>query len=335
MIRNVKVGRVLFNVSVVLLILVTFISGISQAETTKTSEFKNIIFAGGPSGGAWYGLAGSIAKMIKDEFPELLVSVMPGGSLVNIDLVEKGRAQMGFTISHLYLSALRGVSPFEVVHKNFFAIAQVGISDQAVFLVRDKISINSIEEIKEKKYPLRLTTSPKTSSPALATARLLEEYGVTFDDLKSWGGGVIYTSYEDSANLVADGNADAFVSAPSPATTELLSRVSMKFLPYNEKVIDKLVEKYGYSKNFIPKGKYPWVFEDTWIIGEPNIIIVSIEVPDEIVYKITKLICENPRIVQDWGQHHANFDPKTAWKNVGGPLHPAAERYYRDAGYIK
>ena len=64
MVRNIKVGRFIFNISIVLIILITSISGISQAETTKTSEFEKLVFAGGPSGGNWYGLAGSIAASL-------------------------------------------------------------------------------------------------------------------------------------------------------------------------------------------------------------------------------------------------------------------------------
>jgi len=334
--KSVKIGRLLFNISIVLLILVTFAIGISQAETTKTSEFKELVFTSGPAGGNWYGLAGSIAEVIKDEFPDLFVSVMPGGALVNVGLVEGGEdAQMGLTTADLYLPARRGVPPFEKIHKNLRAIAVVGAADQGLLLVREGIPIDSIEELKEKKYPLRLTTSSKASSPALATARLLGLYQITFDDLKNWGGSVIFTSYQDSANLIADGHADAIVSSVTPAMIELISRRPMKLLPYNEKVIDKAVEQYGYSKNFVPKGKYPFVVEDGWTIGDTSIILVNAEVPEEIVYGITKALCEHPKVVHDWGPIFASFDPKTAWKYVAGPLHPGAEHYYREVGYMK
>jgi len=114
-----------------------------------------------------------------------------------------------------------------------------------------------------------------------------------------------------------------------------MSRVPMKWLQMEEEIIDQLVEQYQYSKNFIPKGKYSFVVEDGWTIGGPNVILVNAEVPEEIVYRITKRLCENPKVVRDWGFWYVNFDPKIAWKDLGGPLHPGAERYYREAGYIK
>lgn len=333
--KSVKTGRLLFNISIVLLILVTFAIGISHAETTKSPEFKELVFAGGPAGGVWYGLAGSIAELIKDEFPDLLVSVMPGGGVGNPTLVEKGKAQLGLSLAFLYRAASEGTEPYEDVHKNLRAITTVGSSDQGFFLAREKVPVNSIKEIAEKKYPLRLTTTAKGSTGAIAADRILGKYGITFDDLKSWGGSVTFTSYTDAASLIADGHADANISPVVPALTELMSRVPMKWLQMEEEIIDQLVEQYQYSKNFIPKGKYSFAVEDGWTIGGPNVILVNAEVPEEIVYRITKRLCENPKVVRNWGFWYVDFDPKIAWKGLGGPLHPGAERYYREAGYIK
>jgi TRAP transporter TAXI family solute receptor len=307
----------------------------AQPNLARSSDLTQLVFASGPAGGAWYGLAGSVNTLIKTEFPKLLVNVMPGGGVGNVTLVEKGRAQLGMTVAHLYHTALQGTEPYTEVHKNIRAVAEVGTSDMGIFLITKKTPVNSIREIKDKKYPLRLTTSPKGSTPALATARFLELYGITFDDLKKWGGSVTFTSYTDAAQLIADGHADAFITAPGPAVTELTASVAMKALPLDEKVVDEMVRKYGYAKNFIPKGKHPYFAEECWIIGEPNVIIAHIEIPDEIVYGVTKLICNNPRSIKDWGAHHAEFNPKAAWKNVGGPLHAGAAKFYREAGYMK
>jgi len=333
--KSVKTARLLFNIGIVLLMLVTFVSGVSHAETTKSPEFKELVFAGGPAGGNWYGLAGSISELIKNEFPELLVSVMPGGGVGNATVVEKGIAQVGLCMSFLYNSALKGDDPYTEVHKNIRGIITVGTSDEDFFLVKDKIPINSIKDLIDKKYPLRLTTSSKASTSALAAARIFEQYGITFDDLKSGGGSVIFTSYADAVLLIEDGHADAIIAPILPAVIELLEHEPMKWFPLDEKVVDQLDEQYGYSKNFVPKGKYNFNGGDAWTIAGGNIIIVNTEVPEEIVYGVTKLICENPKIIRNWGSYYIDFDPKTAWKNVGGPFHPGAEHYYRDAGYIK
>lgn len=318
----------------VLLCLSIFVLGL--AGYSSGQDVLSLKIAGGPTGGGWYGLAGNLAKESEKVIPGLKMSVMPGGGVGNPSLLEQGDAQLGLTVSHLYKSAVEGIDPYPGMNaKNIRALAQVGISDTCLFLVKENLPINSIQEIKDKKYPIKLTTTSKASTPALGTLRILKEYGITEEDIKSWGGSITYTAYADAAMLISDGHAEGIIAPVVPALIELSQKVSLKLLPLSEEIVDTLVQKYGYSKNKLTKGTHPWVVDDYWQIGEPNVLIVRSDVPDNIVYAITKLICENPEIIRAWGVTHASFDPKTAWKDVGGALHPGAERYFKEKGYMK
>lgn len=325
-----------FRLGVVLTVLASVLIGVPSTQALGQSSFTKLTFAAGPAGGAWYGLAGSVAEQIKSAFPGLLVTVIPGGGVGNVTLVETGKANMALTVAHLYTSARKGTDPYAGERATHIrALAEVGTSDMGLFLVRSTIPINSIQELKDKKYPLKLTTTSKASTPALAAERLLKEYGISFSDLQAWGGSVTFTSYADASTLISDGHADAIIAPVVPAVVELTTKVPMKWLAPEEKVVERMAEEYGYAKNFIPKGKYGWATKDGWTIGEPNIIVVRDDVPDQVAYATVKAICENPGIVRDLGTHHALFDPPNAWKNVGGPLHPGAERYYKEKGYMK
>jgi uncharacterized protein len=318
-----------------LVLSITLVMAIPLVHAQR-SAFTTLTVAGGPTGGAWFGLAGGVAEQVKKAFPNLLVSVQPGGGVGNVTLVENGRAHMGITVAHLYRSAMEGKDPYAGnVHRRVRALAEIGISDMGLFFVREGVPINSIQALKDRRYPLRLTTTTRASTPALAAERLLNAYGITFDDLKSWGGSVTFISYADATSLIADGHADAIISPVVPAIVELTRRTPMKWLAPSEKVVDQLVARYGYAKNQVPQGKYDWAKADAWTIGEPNIIVVRDEVPDDVVYGITKALAANPEVVRQWGAHHKLFDPEKAWANVGGPLHPGAERFYREAGYLK
>jgi len=327
------------NIMVALLcgsLLVLNLAGYSSGATADPNKVVSLTIAGGPQGGGWFGLAGNLAKESEKVIPGLRMSVMPGGGVGNPSLLEKGDAQLGLTVSHLYNSAVRGDAPYPGMNaKNIRALAQVGTSDTCLFLVKKNLPINSIQEIKDKKYPIKLTTTGKASTPALGTLRILKEYGITEADIKSWGGSITYTAYTDAAQLISDGHADGIIAPVVPAILELERMVPIKLLPMDEKMVDTLVKKYGYSKNKLVKGTNTWVLEDHWQIGEPNVLIVRADVPDDIVYGITKLICEHPDMIRTWGSTHARFNPETAWKDVGGILHPGAERYYREKGYMK
>jgi hypothetical protein len=308
------------------LIVVAFGSAEAQPKIDK------LVFAAGPAGGAWYGLAGAVAELIKAKFPGIVVTVMPGGGVGNVQLVDSGKAQLGLSISHLYKSGLQGRDPYTITLNRVRAVLEVGTSDMAIFLVKKGVPIERIGDIKEKKFSLRLTTTSKASTPALGGERLLREYGISFDDLKAWGGSVTFTSYTDAASLIVDGHADAIIATTVPAIDELTRTVEMKWLAPEEKVVESMVAKYGYAKNFIEAGKYRWSPKAGWTVGEPNIIIAREDVPEELIFTLTQAICEKPEVIRNWGAHHARFDPKTAWKNVGGPLHPGADRYFKSVG---
>lgn len=314
----------IFSIIISLIVIIGFSEG-SNAQT----KVDKIIFTAGPAGGAWYGLAGAVAELIKTKYPGILITVIPGGGVGNVQLVDSGKAHLGLSISHLYKSALEGKDPYKSPMKNIRAVLEVGTSDMAIFLVKKNLPIERIVDIKEKKFPLRLTTTSKASTPALGADRLLREYGISFDDLKSWGGSVTFTSYSDAASLIKDGHADAIIATTVPAIDELTRMVEMKWLAPEEKIVDSMVTKYGYAKNFIEAGKYRWSPKSGWTVGEPNIIITREDIPEDFIFMLTKAICEKPEVIKNWGAHHAQFDPKNAWKNVGGPLHRGAENYFK------
>jgi len=317
------------------LALLLFASLTTWAAIGSAAEPPKLVFAAGPAGGAWYGLAGSVAELLKSKIPGALVTVTPGGGVGNVQLVETGKAQLGLSISHLYKSGQDGTDPYTTSQKHVRAVLEVGTSDMAIFLVKKTVPIERIAELKEKKFSLRLTTTSKASTPALGGERLLKEYGISFDDLKSWGGSVTFTTYSDAASLIADGHADAIIATTVPAIDELTRTVEMKWLAPEEKVVESMVAKYGYAKNFVEGGKYRWAPKAGWTVGEPNIIIAREDVAEDVIFTLTKAICEKPDVIRNWGAHHVTFEPKTAWKNVGGPLHPGAERYFKSVGLLK
>ena len=58
--------------------------------------------------------------------------------------------------------------------------------------------------------------------------------------------------------------------------------------------------------------------------------------PDDLVYAMTKALADNKSSFHEVHPQHKFYEPKVAWKNIGAvPLHPGAERYYKEMGYIQ
>jgi len=109
----------------------------------------------------------------------------------------------------------------------------------------------------------------------------------------------------------------------------------MKMLPIAPAALDRLRDEDHYVRTTLPKDKYYFVKADTPHMAEAVILIVRKDLPDNTVYALTKAVLKNPDRVRAIHQTYAGFDPATAWQNVGGPLHPGAEKCFKEMGFIK
>ena len=58
------------------------------------------------------------------------------------------------------------------------------------------------------------------------------------------------------------------------------------------------------------------------------------DMPDKFAYDVAKALDEHQGLLQ-WSQLKLSYDHHDVWKAFDVPLHPGAERYYREVGYLK
>jgi len=304
-----------------------------------------VTISGGPSGGMWYILCGKLSDMLKEDYPGSLITVIEGGGLTNLERVNDGTADFGTTMAHYYKQALGGPwdpdkkdQPLTKQLPNLRAVARFS-PIRHLFWVVDESPLKSIEQIKEQKYPLKITSSPWGSTPVWAMKRTLEAYGITLKDIESWGGKVSPVAYSQAADLIKDGHAEAFFGPVLPPLTELATTKKLRILPIKEEVLASLKEKWGYDALTIKAGTQlvPQVTleKDMLSVVEWQVFVCRKDLPDDVVYAFTKTFLSRPDVIRNLHAELAAYDPPTAWKDVGGPLHPGAEKAFRDLGYMK
>ncbi|HSO18091.1 MAG TPA: TAXI family TRAP transporter solute-binding subunit, partial [Desulfosarcina sp.] len=305
--------------------------------STAQSQVSSFTISSGPMGGDWYSLGGALGEMAKEAMPGAVVTVTTGGAVENLPKVNAGQSDLGLTMAKLYHEALTGTESFSSRGKqeNVRALAFLANIPMSFFLVKEGNPLASIDEIKAQKKKVRILTSKKGSSPALAAELMLGKYGITFEDIKNWGGSVNYVSYAEAANLIKDGHADAWIGPMVSGIVELTTTERMKMLPIAPAALDKLRDEDHYVKMTLPKDKYYFVKADTPHMAESVILIIRKDLPDDKVYALTKAVLENPERVRAIHQTYAGFDPATAWQNLGGPLHPGAEKCFKEKGFMK
>ena len=321
----------------IFLTLVCLLSLFSFAPQSQARDAERLTFVSGPVGGDWYSLGGSIGEIVKRTVSGVQMTVTTGGGISNGPMIEKGKADMGLSQAMLYHAQENRLEPYAGIPeaKNLSAIGYVGYVLQAYFLVKDDSPLKSIEQMIQEKYPVRMVLTTRSATPELAVRRLLAEYGVTYKDIESWGGKISFVGFAEAEGMISDDHCDVYVGPVLGAIVQMVTTNKMRLLPWKESVIDEVCRKYAYDKQILPKGKYDFVEKDTPCMAESNIILVRRDMSDDLVYNITRAICENADTIRASGPTYINFDPRRMVQNVGGAFHPGAERYFREQGWIK
>ena len=147
-----------------------------------------------------------------------------------------------------------------------------------------------------------------------------------------------YIGYGPTTSAIQDGNivgmnipAGAPVSSITQAFALMGDRITI--LDWTQETLDKINAKYPLWDWYeFPPGTYPNQDKVVRTVSSPNVLVTRSDIPDEVVYQITKVIWENLATLQDI--HGATNDMRLdlAVNGLGAPLHPGALRYYREAG---
>jgi|LSQX01.2.fsa_nt_gb TRAP transporter TAXI family solute receptor len=318
----------------------------SPSESTKDQQV-NLNFASMSMGGSWYVYAVNIAELIKTYLPAgSTVDVFPyQGGVGNPILVNNGEADIALSFSAIGNWAYNGIVDYEEKGKMANIRALVGGLNKphrVGILTTKNSGINSIQDIKDKNMKVRLLTVQRGGSGETLARQVLEAYGMTYDDIIDNGGSVSHIDLPVAVQQMQDGQADLFIhniGYKQPDIVELCLRGNIRFLTLDPDKAELLCEKYGHENGLkIEKDEFNGVKEDIPAIGYPTGVIANKDLPEDIAYLITKAICENKEMLVDAHASLAGFEPTEAWKptkNGSVPLHPGAEKYYKEKGWIK
>lgn len=318
----------------------------SDASVAELDEPVDLAFATLDQGSAWYSYGVSIGQGVQGDFPEgSIVEVLPySGSIGNPELVTTGEADIALTFSAVAAWAHNGTAdtPFEEGGGFDNLRVLVGGLDQYYFgpIAPADAPFDSLQQVADEEMGVRLVSQPRGSLGDAGTRLILNAYGVSVDDVESWGGSFEPTSTDVATNSIRDGQADLWIQAITaghPNITELAQTADIQILDIDADVIEQLGE-LGLSPATLPAGSFSGQDEDVELIGFKTAVVTSAELDDEVAYAITKWIVENADTLRDANESMRPFEPSEAWteESTGGvPLHPGAEQYFRDAGLME
>lgn len=313
-------------------------AGAAMLALSATAGFaQSIEWTTGQLGGGWYGMGGGLASIVMQS-NDIDIKVVPGGGKDNPSKIQAGISQVGMGLDFLAFAALKGKDPYPEPHDKLRAIGQ-GWSDNPFHFVRAKDHKLGVKDALQSKG-LRIGVTKSGSSEELTFQRVMKYYATSYEKIRGDGGKVIQGSYSDLVNAFKDGQIDYLFIAlglPGAAVVEISqSRRSAELVPYPIDVIEHLHTTFGYAKGVIPAGTYGKAIQS----GEMSapvmgtIILASSDLSADTVYSITKTLLENTDKFATIHASLGHFKPASAWQTAL-PLHPGAERAYKDLGLMK
>ena len=305
------------------------------AEFQRYDETQYLSVTANNPGGSFYSIAAAY-QPLWDEKLNVSVTIMPGGSTENLKSVSRGDSDMGFTHHTVTYMANQGMAPFDQVYNGVLAMAPV--TPAAVqFIVLANSPITDLSQIGDKK--IGLGTVGATAN-AFVLPFLEHAYGITPDRVSANGGSISYLSDSEVTTALQDGQVDialAFGIYPKPNIQELENTPGIKLVPLDEAKLDAFIaENPQWTKYFIPANSYVGQTDEICSVAAYALISCSASLDEELVYQMVKVMWEcqeeaglSSVEVAEW--MHIEDVPKIM---EAAPLHPGAERYYKEIGMI-
>jgi TRAP transporter TAXI family solute receptor len=311
---------------------------------------QSLTWTAGAVGGGWYAISGGMAELMRDK-AGLNIKVIPGGGTQNPVLVQKGEAEIGMGLPPLLDAAIKGEDPYKgQAMPDLRAIAGNMSLNTFHFYVGDETPYAkmTVEEIIRGKKPIRLAISKPGSSDVWVFEKVMEYYGLcapgkTEECYRTWeaaGAKFFRGSYSEQAGAFKDRNVDGtftFLALPGASITEASVGRNLKILPFPEPLLAHL-GKFGLGKGTIPAGTYPRAVNGNEPVVSATMgttITVSSKMSNDVAYTLAKTLNDNADRVHKIHGSLADYDPAKGHMFLGVPLHPGAERYYREKGYLK
>jgi uncharacterized protein len=177
----------------------------------------------------------------------------------------------------------------------------------------------------------RVSIGAPGSGTEVNAAAILEANGITYDDIDEQR-----LNFNETADALSNGDIDAgfwSVGAPTSSILNLATTNDIVILALSdEELAAAQAADATFARTTLPGGSYTGVDEDITVLGIPNVLVASSEMPDDLAYAITRAMFENIAALQ--AVHPAANETTVEFTMTATPipLHPGAIRYFEEIG---
>lgn len=312
--------------------LILFVSACSSSDAEGDKGSSKVTFTTGTTTGVFYPLGALLSTHWTNDAGVQVASQGSNGSVENLKLMQKDQADMAFSTVNIIWEAYNGENSFEGDAYDDIRIMANLYPNVSHIIALDDSGIETVEDISGKSFVL----GAAGSATELESKLVLESHGVDIGEVNE-----NYVGFTEAVDLMRNKQAQAvniYTGVPASAATELISTVDSRVLNMTEEGIANMTSE-DYPWNFeyvIEKGTYDGQEDAIRTVGQFSSIAVDANLDEETVYEMTKSLWEN---LDKLAEGHAvvkQFKPEDAVQGTADvPLHPGAERYYKEIGVLE
>lgn len=293
----------------------------------KADEFINVLTGG--TSGVYYPLGAALAKIYGEKIEGARTQVQSTkASVENLNLLQKGSGEIAFALGDSVKSAWEGDAEAGFSSKLDKLRGIAAIYPNYIQIVASQESgITSFEELKGKS----LSVGAPKSGTELNARRIFEAMGMSYEDL----GQTEYLPFGESVELIKNRQLDATLQSAGlgvASIKDLATSLPITMVSVPSSVAETLGAPFLAAT--IPAGTYEGQAADVPTLAITNILVTHSDVSDETAYQMTKQLFENlPEMVAAHAAAKA-ISLDAGAKGLPIPLHPGAERYYKEKGLL-
>jgi TRAP transporter TAXI family solute receptor len=300
--------------------------GLLTALTACSSSYTDLrlTVATGSRGGVYYKLGGALATAWGDALAmrEPPVVTSTDGSIINLQLLADRKADVAFNQIDTAADHLAHTAPADP--RSLRALARI-YDDFVHVVVPASSALTSITQLRGA----RVALGSPGSGVLFMAQRVLQARGIAPEkDLKA-----VHLGLNESVAAIRKGAIDAFFwsgGLPTPAVADLAKKVPIRLLNLQDDLRPIHAAYPEYAPGTVPVGTYGLTQPVTTLLVH-NVLLVRAEMAEDVAYGLVAALFTRQEQIAQASPNAQTIDMRAAIGTQPVPLHPGAERWYREA----
>lgn len=304
----------------------------AEASADITVDPADYVMGTGSTGGTYFALGGAMANAINNQLAPYKLSITAqstGASVENINLMHAGEMDLGIAMNNVAANAYDGTGAFADTGK-IEDVKAIGVVYNEVYQIVANASTNA-KEVADLKG-LKIAIGPAGSGTLGLSQKVFAAAGIDPDkDIQPQS-----DSFGDAATKMQDGHIDAacnVLAVPASSIVEMTTSMKLAYVNISDEILAEIQKEAPYfTRKVIPAGTYPDQEEDCNTITCKAVLYCRGDLPDDVVYLITKAFYETGEEVAAAHATGKEIQLEGCLDGVTTPIHPGAKRYFEEQG---